>query len=339
MLRLPHLALALLTGLCGACQSGPKTELDPERQLENYRDTALTHYENGDLLRAEGQALKGLAIDDEDKTLRLMLGWILLRRGDVQSLERAEWVFREYLDDYEGEQRATLGLAGALERLGAVRHQAAGALRRGERLPDRGSPEARADELVEEGRENWEEALALYRAAHEKRDDDTDALDGLQRVAARLGDLEQSLEWSNELIERAELEREWYRGRLESVELASREESRLRAGERAAIRLLADTHLFANAQLVTLGRLEEALGHLDAAIALDPEAAGAYSRRAQLRYLLGDFGGAQADIERFISRSDQPADSPDMRRAFALLDFAERADPSLEWVASIVREE
>jgi tetratricopeptide (TPR) repeat protein len=332
-LSLPRVLLAALA--LGACSSTQEKKLDPQAQLDLYRETALYHYENGDLLRAEGQALKGLAVDGEDKALRLMVGWILLRRGDVESLERAEWVFRGYLDDHPGENRAMLGLAGSLERIGAVEVALAASIERGERLPDRGSPAERAAGLRKLAQEGWQEAYELYSAAFEERQDDLDALDGLQRSSARLGRLEESLEWSAELLERATRERAWYRTRLESTNLADREERRLRDGEQAAVRLMADTHLFANAQLVALGRLSDALGELDQAIELDPTDETTFSRRAQLRYLQGDYTGARADVEVFIANSPHATDHPDIRRAFELLDHAEREDPSLAWVASI----
>ncbi|MHC4263535.1 MAG: tetratricopeptide repeat protein [Planctomycetota bacterium] len=331
-----HLSL-FLAALCAACASQPETKIDPEVQLEIYRETALTHYLNRDLARAESQALKGLELDDEDKALRLLVGSIELKRGTPEGLERAAWVFRNYLRDHPGEQRALIGLAGALEGLGEVQLAVATAIERGERLPDRSTPEKRARQLREDSEESWEEALELYTEAFEQRDDSIDALDGLQRVTARLGRYEESLSWSAELLERATIDRDWYRGRLENSNLNESEEKRLREGERRSRRRMVNTQLFVSAQLVDQGRLPAAMAALDVALDIDPTLVDAYSRRAQLRYLLEDYSGARADVERFISSSSLPTDHPDVTRAFELLDYAQREDPNLEWVVTTTR--
>jgi tetratricopeptide (TPR) repeat protein len=323
-------ALACLGLLLVACQ-GSGARIDRETQLELYRETALDHYDQGDLNRAESQALKGLHLEKDDKVLRLMIGWICLRRGDVANLERAEWVFRGFLRDHPKEQRATLGLASALERLGGANLAAATAIESGDRLPDRGRPEVRARELRQTAEENWEEALELYQQNLAAGGGSLDAVDGMQRVTARLGRYEESLQWSERLVDQAERERQWYRSKLETAQVTAVEERRLREGERRARRLLVDTFLAANALHVSAGQWQPAVAALDAALALEPEDPNLYSRRAQLRYLLGDFEGALVDIDRFVASSPLATNHPDIQTAFRLRDFASRADDSLDF--------
>ena len=120
-LRLGSLPLVatLLLGACSSPGGSPdEIERDPEQLLEIYRETAYGHWENDDPSRAAAQALKALEIDPEDRSMRLILGWGLLRLGDRDSLIRAQGVF-ESLGDYE-DYRARLGLAIVDERLGVL---------------------------------------------------------------------------------------------------------------------------------------------------------------------------------------------------------------------------
>ncbi|MEO0652314.1 MAG: tetratricopeptide repeat protein, partial [Planctomycetota bacterium] len=282
------------------------------------------------------QALKVLDIEKDNEQMRLLVGWIELQRGTVESLEKAEWVFRRQIKDFGDAERAVLGLAQTLEGLGVFEERAASAILRGERLPDRGTPEKRAAEYRKRSRKSWEESYELFSSVQAKQGDSVKALDGLQRVTARLGRPEESLEWSQKLLEQAQRERDFYRTRLESVDPGAREEQRMREGERRTRQLMANTYLFENAQLVALGRLEAAVDSLDDALELDPDIVDAYSKRAQLQYLLEDYPAARRDIETFIARSPLPTDHPDVKRAFDLLDYATRQDASLDWVASIV---
>jgi tetratricopeptide (TPR) repeat protein len=313
--RLCRAACALAFAL-GACSSNPN-EPDPEQELALHREFANTFFDNGDLVQAEVQADLGLQIDPDDRALRLMKGWILQRRGTPESVHRAEAIFRELEpgDDY----RAALGLASALERKGVLYWESAVLVERGERPTNAPDRVARASEMRADARRFWGESARTYRAALDLKPGEAQAINGLQRVHALLGELQESLEWSEELLAQSEAETAFWRKRLEQAGLAAREEERLRALLAASERLVVETHLHASGALVSLGRRDEALVHVEHALAVDPDHAEGYSRRAQILLALGRVEEARAAIQEFLRRSTEPFEDPDIQRALALL--------------------
>ena len=150
------------------------------------------------------------------------------------------------------------------------------------------------------------------------------AMNGLQRVAALLGDYDESLTWSDRLLESSRAELTGWRNTMRSRDLTDTEERVARRSEEAAIELQIDTHLFASTVLRKLGRNAEALDHMDGAIALTPNEPQVYSLRAQLRSDLDDHAGAIEDIDRYLRYSQEEFTHPDIRRAYDLRTFCER---------------
>lgn len=320
--------LGLLLGaamlLACACASGPK-RVSPTTELEIYRDSANVFYRTEDLARAEAQASKGLEIERRDVPLRLMLGWISLRRGDTANLMRAEQIFREVLEDAKDNTQARLGLGEALERLGVVSSQSADTIEAGDRLPRRGTPLERAEELRADALKKWREAMTHYESTLVQRGGSFKALNGLQRTASLLGNYAQSLEYGERLIALSEAEAEDFRRLIEQGSLQPGQELELRKSELRSRRLRVEAHLLASDLLMQLERPGDSIAHLDAAIEVDPRRVDALGRRAELRTQAGDFHGAIEDIDRLLAASTElPYEHPDIRRAYDLRATAEK---------------
>jgi tetratricopeptide (TPR) repeat protein len=317
--------LALTAALLAACQSGPETKIDPEKQFEVYKQTSAYHYADGQYDRAEAQALKALELHPDDTKMRYMVAWCRLRREKRGDLLAAEAQFRELYEEdplYE----AQLGLANTLDRLGKLRQEAAEAIRSGQREAGGGAePGRRVDELEAEARDDWNEAYALYEHILEARPDDRSALNGMQRVAGLLGNYEASVSASERLLAALESERTFWNQQLQRDDLSDGEEQRLRSRANETRDLEVATRFFASSALRRLGRTADAVRQLDAIAALDPELPEVYSRRADLLHALGRNPEAILDIDRYLKRSPHPYEHPDIKRAYELRTRCEAA--------------
>ena len=289
-----------------------------------HKEAALAYYENEQFLQAEDQALRGIDIDRDDDTLRLMLGWIHLRRGTTDSLYKARGVFSQFKGG--DEPRADLGLGETLERLGRVHEETAVSIELGERFV-KGDPEKAARERREEAREFYEQARESYARVLDAQPDNLKALNGMQRVHSLRGDYAESLAYAERLIEVASAERDALRTSLADPErlLTSRSEQNLREVARTTEDLLVETHFLAYSLELALSDREGALHHLDRTLELDPGRTEAWSRRAQLHFELGDFRAAIDDATEFVKRSPKPFDDPDIRRAWDIKHKSELA--------------
>lgn len=317
----PTLVLAALLGLAACSSSGDQP--DPEQQLQLHREFSLRYFDQGELDRAEQQADKGLEIESDDRQLLLIKAWIRQRRGTTQDIFVAEAIFRDLADgkDY----RVELGLAQALERKGVLYREAAEAVASGERFTEKLDPQERADELLTNADEAWDEAAERYQKVLELKPGEFQAFNGLQRVLALQGDDDGSLEWADRLIEDSAAEMAFWRERLRRPDLTAGEENRLRDLLDGSIKLQIETHLSAATLLVKNDRTEEALGHLDEAVLLDPRRAGIHSRRAQLLHELRRYDEAADAIQAYLRATDLPFEHPDIKRAYALLEDCESA--------------
>jgi len=151
------------------------------------------------------------------------------------------------------------------------------------------------------------------------------AMNGLQRVHALRGEYEESLRWAQDLLAGSKAEMEFWRERLRRPELSATEEDRLRKLLSGSTELQAATHLTAATLLVSLGRKDEALVHLDGAAVLEPDRAEIQSRRAQLLAELGRPGDAALAVQAFLRHTQLPFEHPDVQRAYDLLSECERA--------------
>jgi Tfp pilus assembly protein PilF len=315
MIALRRLALVLASSAALCACSSDKAE---ERQkLALHHEFARKYFDNGQLALAETQVDMGLEIDASDEKLRLMKAWILQKRDRPEDVLAAEKMFRELVR--KGDFRATLGLGQALERKGVMYWSAAGPVERGERETRAADPARRGEELRGLAKGAWKESVRWYDATLEKKPGYLEAVNGLQRVCALLGDLDKSLEWSNMLLTQGAREMDFWREELKRPDLTAVEEEECRKLLAASSKLMSETHLAASTSLVQLGRAAEALPHLDSAAALEPERAEIYSRRAQLHKDAGRIPEAREDIQRFLKLSMLPVEHPDMRRAYDLL--------------------
>lgn len=317
--RARHLPLLALLPLCAACVGGPPKQEPPsdEQLLELYTTSATYFYEDDNVIQAQEQAVKALKIDPKHKAMRRLVGWVRLRMGSSEDLIIAEQFFRKLSDEGDTNGATLLGLATALERLGVAYDEAARAVRAGARQAPKGKdPAAHASYLEEKARKDWKEAIALHEGMLESGEGSTRAMNGLQRLYGLLGDYEASLHWSEVLLERSGAELDTWRRMLTAADLTEDEENLFRTNEQAALDLRRNTHLFAATLLQRQGRHREAIAHLDAVAADEPDLPQVYSRRAQLWIALGDYARAKDDLDRFIGLSDAPLGDPELRQAF-----------------------
>ncbi len=310
------LAVACLTGL-PACGSGPDPDaLHEGRRLDLYEGNAMLYYEMGDLDRAEDQARKGLDLDPECMSLKLLLGYIHQQLGQAADLQVAEAVFRDVAET--GDYRALLGLGKALERRGVLAREAAEAVRAGERFTEAVDPEARAAELHAEAQQIWAESSTAYQDALASQARNIQAFSGLMRVAALSGDYEGSLAWSRELLAVLDEELAFRRMQLDLPDLTARQEQNLRSQIGEDEDLQVTTHLHAADVLQRLGRGTEALTALDLVLDLRPDRAEAFSRRGQLLSAQERWEEAVASLDEFLRLSNLTYDHPDIQQAYEL---------------------
>ena len=316
--RRPFAALPILAALTlavGGC-SGPK-KVDKAEQLALHREFALRYYDDGDLLRAEDQIAKALELAPRDEQLLLMKGWVRQRRGSAEDIFVAEQIFRQLApkDDY----RALLGLGQSLERKGVLFWESAEAVAGGERMTAAADPEQRSRELRQSARSAWRESIEWYERTLEEKPGTIQAVNGLQRVHALAGEYAESLAWAEQLLEQSGAEVAFWAKQLERPDLGAGEERRLRDLLASSSQLQTQTHLQASTLLVQLDRSEEALDHVELALALDPDDPQVHSRRAQLLHALGRPAEAVASLEDYLRLSEEDYSHPDIVRALDLL--------------------
>src|SRR5688572_16991 len=179
-----------------------KVEATPEQKLELYTTTATYLYEDGSLDRAQEQAVKALEVEPENRTMRRMIGWIRLRKATNEDLIVAERFFRDLIDDDDENENTILGLAITCERMGKAYDDVSRALTAREREPEGGKDrDSSARDLAKKAREYWDESIALCNGLLQAGEGNTNAMNALQRVYALTGDYEQSLSWSQRLLE------------------------------------------------------------------------------------------------------------------------------------------
>jgi tetratricopeptide (TPR) repeat protein len=199
------------------------------------------------------------------------------------------------------------------------------ALQAGERAPEEGQQRDKSvQELAEKARDYWQEALTRLNGILESGEGNTNAMNALQRVYALSGDFEQSLSWSQRLLERTAAERTAWQKLLQEKNLTDKEETLYRKNLRDAADLENDSHLFAATLLFRMQRYADAIAHLDRVVESSPELPQAYSLRGQMRARVGEYEAAIQDLDRYLALSDAPYESPDIQRAFELRAEAEK---------------
>jgi len=319
-----RIAACLLSIPLIACSSNKPREMSDEDKIEYYYGNALNYYELGELDRAEDQIWRGFEIDSREKRLNLLYGWVLQRRGKPEDVRRAEQVFRRLLDhkDY----RVTLGLAVALERKGVLYDKAARDVASGKLRVEGGDPQARARELAELAVDAWNEAVTFFEKTLAASEDERDALSGLTRVQALLGNAERSLAANDRLIELIEAKKQFLQRQLDREDIRAPDEERFRAALREEVALEVGARLHAATLLRRTGDNEKAAEHLGAVIELQPDLAEAHSRLAQVLFDLGRHERAIYEIDRYLRLStDTSFDDPSIRQAYDLRSRAEAA--------------
>lgn len=326
-MKLPQLCAWLLCCSLLACNSDGKRDLsdaEKDRLVEVHTETAQQYLNMGELDRAEGQVEKGLALADKDPRLLNILGKVLLKRDQQQDVFRAEKVYR-YLDEEAPDFQVSVGLGNALERQGILNRESAERIESGKQITTAADPKARASELREKARALWLQSLQSFRRSLEQRPDNVDGLAGCVRTHALLGNREASLSEAGKLVSVIQADRKFWETSLTRPELSADEEARFRKLARAQAEIEIATRLHASSLLFELGRPADAMLELDGVIALKPDLAEAFSRRAEARMALKQYREAQTDLENFLRLSPgRKFEDPDIRRAYSLLDECAR---------------
>jgi tetratricopeptide (TPR) repeat protein len=325
MKTLPH-ALLLVAIAC-ACQSEGKrelTETEKKRLIEVHTETAQQYLNMGEIERAEGQVEKGLELAEKDPRLLNILGKVLLKRDQQQDIFRAEKVYR-WLADNHPDFQVSVGLGNALERQGVLYRESAERIESGKQITTAADPATRAAELRKLAGTRFAEALQAFERSLEQRGENVDGLAGCVRTQAHLGDRQASLAAAEKLIQVIQADRKFWETSLTRPELSADEEARFRKLARAQSEIEIATRLHASSLEFELSRVDRAIAQLDGVIALKPELAEAYSRRAEARMGAGEYKQAQADLENFLRLSPgRKFEDPDIRKAYALLDECAR---------------
>lgn len=320
--RLRRLALALATACALACGSKDPTELTKEEQLGLYYENALWYIQLGDLDRAQFQAQKGLEVDPGNERMSLIMGRTNVMRGTAESIQAALQIFEERPDLPDYRWQMTYGAA--LERKGVLYDEAARAVRDGQRATKASDRTARSEELLAEARGFWLDARKRFERALEKRPGEIEALNGLVRTNALLGEFGESVRWSEALIEEIHAMQALRRTQLEAPDLTADREAKLREAYRIDRSFEVKTRLHTVTLLRRIGRQSEALAHIEEVIALEPELPQAYSIRGQLQMEVGEYVKARASLQRFLELTDLPVEDPQIRRTFDLQDECEK---------------
>lgn len=314
--RRTALGLTLL-GLLAACSSTPKGKLSDEQKLDYYFENAMRYYELGEIDRCLDQAQRGLLIDKDNERFLLIKGRSHQIRGTSEDIAIAEEVFRKHpaQDDF----RIQLGLAGALERKGALYDLSSREVRSGARYTPADDPEERADQLAEKAIEAWHDSAKHYALAEEYYSGGFEALNGQLRVARFLGEDDKALAFAEELVTSIKASNRLFR--VQEQEQETKGESTI------------DTRrtLLDNQELEVWVRLEiaeilhqqgkdiEALEQLDHACAMDPSLKDLHSRRGQLLFEMGRYERARTALQRYLQLSDDPYDHPDIQRTYGII--------------------
>lgn len=313
--------LALVSTGCSSSGKDP-TKMTKKEQLGLYFENALWYLQLGDLDRAQFQAEQALKIDPGNERFELIYARTNLMRGTAASVQESLRIFDAHPNrvDY----RWQMTYAAALERKGNFYEEASRGVREGERATPAADRQARADELMTEAQAHWQRAQQHFERSLEQRSGETEALNGLVRVTALLGDFEASVKWSDELAATIRESQFLVRAQLEAPDLTSQREAQLRDSLRKNREFEVKTRLMKATLLRRLARPADAVRELDEVIALEPELAQANSMRGQLLMDLGEYVKARAAFQRFLDLTDLPFDDAQVRRAFDLQDECER---------------
>lgn len=300
-----------------SCLSNTMSREERERQIEIHKDSCSLNLSMGEYERAEDQALKGLALDEDDFLLTLFLGRSLLNQGTIEKVLMAEYALRK-LDDDE-DFRVPLSLAEVLERKAIAFREAADGVESGERFTPAPNPAERAKELREDSVEAFNESMELFDKALDMQPSDTEVLNGLVRVSAALGNYEDSLAWAEALVRITQTDRLWFREQVEKPNISSQDEDRFWRIINRLRDLEKSVHLHSAAILnIKLERPADAVKELDAVLEFDPNIAAVHSQRAQILVKLGRYEEAIASLDNFLRLTALDFEHPDVQRAFRI---------------------
>lgn len=311
--------LPSLVALFASCASDKAPELSDEQKkriVERYTETAQQYLMMGELDRAEGQTEKALEIDPTNVKCKMIRAWTLQKRGKTQDILIAERIFREIQN--EGDYRAAVGLAECLERKGVAFDEASRDIASGKRVSEAADPAERSKQLLAERDRAWKESSEHYEAVLKDHADDVDARNGAMRICALLGRLEQSVDHADKLIAQIVPTREFWQKRMVRPDITAKDEKLYRERIDHFRELEVVTRVHATTLLLELSKDEQALDRIEGALALDPERAELYGRRAEVEKSLGRNEKAIADIDQFLHRSTQTYDHPDVKRAYRM---------------------
>lgn len=308
--------LILLSALClpllNSCSSGPEEMTDAEK-LDYYWESCMRYYDMHAFDRAIHQANKGLEVDPENESLRLVKARCLLFLNKTETLEAAHNILEGLLQTEDF--RVFLVAGEVAERRGLIRQDSAGGIESGNTYTDAADPRARATELRAEARDMWSAAIDHYSRAEKIFPGGTEALNGIMRTASLLGDDDQCLQAGRALLQSLSESSLIQQRKIEELRNSEGSSWKIQRAVFANQEVMIATHIHLSELHYKHGRKRAALLELDGALQLDDSLPGLHARRGQLLLESGDAPRAQQALKQFFRLTKLDFDHPDVVRA------------------------
>lgn len=303
-------------------------------KLQLFLDSAVVYYDEGDLVKAEGQARKAVELDPNDLKALTILAMTRARQGnagDMNALSESIVLF-ERAADHGGRDEFQILLGRGMAQSARARL----ALARVEVLskpqtstlapaPDASSAISKEIErLRETAKADLDEAEKSLLRAHEELPDFLAVLDSLQALYSLRDEPEKSIEWGRKVVEQTN------KGREEKEKILARAGRSVEAegATRREMRRFLDAEVNSRSLMALMlhrqGKDREAVDELDRVLTIDPNRVEDYFNRGVCRQIAADYAGARRDFEVFLRRSSLPADSPTIRDAWDRIAECER---------------
>jgi len=321
-------SLYLLIPLFAACSSLFGLSEEDATKLAAFQSNASIYWERGNVNQALDQVRRGLEIQPDDYKLLTIQAWCWLRlaRTDPAMLDRAATQFDRLLymrADSDQNSQVRLGYAQAQSKLGLQQLKQADDMREEVATLTLSPDDTRA--RTEAAKRHEEVAKAHFARAEQqlKRlidvgDQLLEAHHNLMTIKAWDGDYNGAVDEANAYLERNATLQDNVRSELDNTLVVEYEREK-----RIQLEALRDQELRVRAFLANVhykqGHHELAVRELNAVLLKNPNLFSEYYNRGRSLMALGRSADARRDLERFLSVTTLPTESPQVQEALRLL--------------------
>ena len=297
---------------------------EEENLREDYAIRAAQYYETGDFVRAEHQARRGLALDNEHGILNLILGRTLLKKRNLTSvaasrrpLEKAHKTIHSH--------RTAYSLGEFHLRYGEFLRGEAGVLRAtADELPTEEKFEQadlyrRAKKLEGKAAEHLTTSLDFINTALSEQPDWIFALQHKASILAHQKENKKALTTVDHLCQVLGKSRKHKNEQLLLQELSVSQENRLRRDLFTDIEWELAARGLASTILMNQKTWESAEAHLTQMLSLAPDMVTEYYNRGLCLHHMGRIQEAAADMRIFLGKTDLAMDTAEVDRALAIM--------------------